>query len=373
MLCHSLADQADLSSLPGLIADFPSWLPAIFPSLETLSLAHNAFRYLPPSITLFDQLRRVKTHGNQLARSGHHRGRVRHNTKDIVRLLRNAPPTVEGLPKVESLSVTCVRVLRGVTRGQEAGVEAATDGLDVLRLDDSTEDGCLAAGSRSGTPTQRSLPPHLEQLVTESYTCCSCHAFVAASSAAFLPALYERMHHLDPGVALPARLPGSTSSSAAPHTPVAATPASASSSRSSSMSRPLPSPGTTVSSPIPFVQPRPGRTPSFASSSPPLSASPSPSASPAQASFPPPPHRLTLEEKVLLLLIGRGLDLTTFVVGDTEGYRFCKACARAHLGVIEEACGCEVCRGESRWREEEEGNEGGVMRWLRRRAGRMRA
>lgn len=85
---------------------------------------------------------------------------------------------------------------------------------------------------------------------------------------------------------------------------------------------------------------------------------------------------MTLEEKVLLALLGRGVELMTFVIGDERGWRFCRACAGVHLGLRagegegegkeESRCGCMVCKEERRVRE---GSEG-VMRWLRRKGGR---
>lgn len=369
--------------------EFPSWLPSIFPCLETLSLAHNAFRFLPPSVTLFHHLRRLKTHGNQLARPGRQRGRVKHNTKEVVRELRRMPLGVEVWVGPESLAVACTRVIRRARREAEEAGEAKEGGGS----SGGSESGARAVGSptRTATPTEGSLPAHLERLVGESYTCCACRAFVPTTSPAFVGPLYERVHHLDPGVSLPAKIPPPSPGLGRSRPPLATAPGlagaaeSSASSRSSSAVWPadataaMPAASQVAAvAPLAIPPARPGliarssTTSSFASNSPPLSTSPSPAASPVQAAFPPAPHRLTLEEKVYLLLMGRGLDVTPFVVGDEEGHRFCAGCARRHLGLGGGKCGCGVCEGERRWREEEEGREGGVMRWLRRKAGRGR-
>ena len=367
------------------LIEFPAWLPSIFPFLETLSLAHNAFRFVPPWITLFHHLRRLRTHGNQLARPGRQRGRVKHNTKEVIRELRAIPLGTEAGAGLETLVVVCAQVIRNARRDEkEDGLarELSELGLDNAEFKAGTKDRTglgsrsAASPSRTATPTEGALPLHIERLVHESYECCSCHAFVPTTSPAFVGPLYERVHHLDPGVSLPARL--------SPHSPSLARPLLAPAPDSSPaplMAQPpplpaaFPSPTSAVHAlAIPPARPgRASRSSSFASNSPPLSTSPSPGVSPVQAAFPPAPHRLTLEEKVYLLLMGRGLDVTPFVVGDEEGYRFCAGCARRHLGVEQGACACGVCVGERRWREEEEGVEGGVMRWLRRKTGRGRS
>lgn len=273
------------SSTDATHADVPTYFHDLFPGLETLNLSTNQFLHLPPMMMLWHSMRRIRTHGNHL-RKGRGKGRrgkgTRGNLKEILRILSLPPPSPSPPPSGSpppsptgpiSLLNTCAIILRS-----------------------------------SPLPLPPSLPPHLSQLLSESYTCTSCHLFISSlSSSSWIPSLFELVYHLDPGVSIPR-----------------------------------------------FTSPHP------------------PSSSDPLRTGSPPPHQLTLEEKVLLSLLSRGTDLAIYVMGDRESSRFCRECCRAHLGFEEEAegrvgCGCRVCEEEARVRE---GKGEGIMRWLRRRNGR---
>lgn len=331
---------------------FPSFLPILFPNLETLSLSNNHFRHLPPEVTLFPHLRRLRTHGNFLSRS---KDGTAWNAKKIAEVvqerwtitgkLRRWPMEV----KMESLVDLSTRVLQASIHPNPTALSGISD-----------------------------IPPHLSSLVEQSYVCASCQHFISVTSPAYLPPLFERVHHLDPGVNIPEKVKSSNRSP---------------SDRNRQSSSP-PSPGPSVPIPIPLEALSP------AENFPPLpSFRPSPSSyiSPAvmpnsgyipeAAIFPPPgnilprdpdlPQVLSLEEKVFLALLGRGSDLPCYIIGDSSDqkrYSFCVTCAAGHLGLGlsydggrgECRCWCRVCKGEAKVREGENG-ERRVMRWLRRR------
>lgn len=253
-------------------------MPDLFPHLETLALSHNDFRHLPPSIVLFKHLRRVRTHGNKLSKGHSRRIGTRHNVREIQQLIqqkrdRGAVASDAAVPALTALAARQAQIFQ-----------------------------------RSGSANKNvELPPHLERIVSLSFECYGCRAFVLADDDRYLPPLFERVHHLDPGVALPTLIGYSASTEG--HS-------TNGSSRTGGSK---------------------------------------------------PPHLLTLEERVLLALIGRGLDLTTFVIGG-EGYQFCLPCATSHLALDQNSCACRVCAEERRVKGDERGSDGdSIMRWLRRK------
>lgn len=167
------------------------------------------------------------------------------------------------------------------------------------------------------------LPPHLQSFLAESYTCCSCSQFITRSNQLrelggnWLPPVFERVHFLTPGVSLPT-IPSTVGRPSTPLSTIAA--------------------GTDLTSTL----------------------------SPA----------LTLEEKVILALISRGILLSTYILGGSESdgiwedHRYCVECVGRHLGLDgkeDGGCGCDTCAVE---REVRGGHAGGVLRWLRRKGGR---
>lgn len=351
-----------------ILAALPSTLPTLLPGLETLSLSNNSCRYLPPCLTLFAQLRRLKTHGNQLARRGKTKlprrrreegvnegwdwqkeGPVRSNTREVVKLVRDrmdAWRVAEGAgeeaggAQVESLLDIALQVARAglpelwhTTAGEPGLRKAATD----EREDDSPSAPSPSLSAAFDPPPldlASILPPTLHSALVDSYTCASCRTFTSPLSTTlislWLPPLYERVHHLDPGISLPTQIIRPTGP-------------------------PAPPPPSSLRTDVPR----------------------------------PSPHHLTLEERVLLALYGRNTELQTIVVGHEEAHRFCLRCAVGHLGLLGEEgekcglgreCRCEVCAEESRVKGEPMVGEErsvrereGVMRWLRRKAGRRRS
>lgn len=60
---------------------------------------------------------------------------------------------------------------------------------------------------QGGATTDTFLPPHLHDALAGAYECASCGRFVLPSSPTWSPPFSERVHHLDPGISLPSRLP----------------------------------------------------------------------------------------------------------------------------------------------------------------------
>ncbi|GAA5965753.1 hypothetical protein JCM3765_007332 [Sporobolomyces pararoseus] len=175
------------------LSTFPSWLPELFPSLETLSLSHNQFYHLPPSIMLFSDLQRLRTHGNHLVhpekallplridkkRESKRGGGNRANSKRIVySLLRGtssntpSPATVPHFPSLFRISA------------------------EILLLSPSPSASDISL-----------LPPHLSQTLSESYICTSCRLPILSidqDSERFISEpLFERVHLVHPGISLP--------------------------------------------------------------------------------------------------------------------------------------------------------------------------
>ncbi|BGP23745.1 leucine-rich repeat containing protein [Rhodotorula toruloides] len=394
------------------LTTFPFFLTALFPNLETLSLSHNAFPHLPPWVTLFSSLRRLRTHANRLVssrkalkplptttsgrrRATTKRAGTRANVRDILVDLRY---TISEM-RPDRLLPSCVPASETSLAGLSAQL------LQTLNLGAAADGGSASAFA--------SIPPHLRDLVEGSYTCISCTRFISNESDLYVPPFWERVHHLDPGISIPSRLP--------PHSA------------------------------------RPRSSSSHASSSPPLSSStemlepPFLNGNSSAAERP-----ATLEQRLLLTLLAR-LDaptppthpralahrrassstslsslasatiarrpalsensppvLPTLVMGGSgpygRDYRFCALCAAAHLGLDVElkavalerfkaldpsersyeeergevlrlstwVCTCVVCKEERRMRSQiEEAIEEGdakvaasrakVLRWLRRK------
>lgn len=313
-----------------LSEDLPFFLTRLFPSLETLSLSHNLFTHLPPTITLFPHLRRLKTHGNKFGKS---KGGIGQNAKEIARLVRakwtsNIPiRAIRSTPKgfgstVESLSNIVAMVLK---QGMPKKIKYPK--FHAQSDDESSSEEDEAA---SVTSSFLALPRHLQKLVLHSYKCASCQNFISPTSIEYLPALFEKIHHLDPGVSIPTYL---------------------------------------VPPPAPYIRTRSDSQSSISQ----LSESPSSSTS---SSFDRPPHLLSLEEKVFVALLGRGTGLATYIIGDEYGgYSFCVNCAARHLGLNdlegEKKCCCLVCKEEDKVRVKGY-RELTTMRWLRRRPGALK-
>ncbi|GAA5870188.1 hypothetical protein JCM8547_006912 [Rhodosporidiobolus lusitaniae] len=358
------------------LTSFPIYLTRLFPHLETLSLSHNQFAHLPAWITLFSSLRRIRTHGNLLVTS------------------RRA---------LKPLSERISRKKRSRPRGTQANVRDVLPFLrDVLLEMDL---GDLLPSSPSNTPpsltsisTQLSqsvfateetlIPPHLEHLLLESYHCTSCRRYILATSPLHLPAFFERIHHLDPGVSLPSHIPSSPS----PARPPPSSPFSAPSSQ-----RLVSTDQRILLALLSRLDSRPPRPPPRRTSS---TASLSSLASTSTTSNGPPRRRPTRRERDWEN--GKAVLPTLVVGGEGEHgreYRFCVVCAAAHLGMeqeledtgVEWACWCFVCVEERRvkgetaadlpkeadekdTRAKENGGEGTVeaskakvLRWLRRK------
>ncbi|GAA5821879.1 hypothetical protein JCM11251_004757 [Rhodosporidiobolus azoricus] len=367
------------------LTTFPLYLTRLFPNLETLSLSHNLFPHLPPYVTLFSSLRRLRTHGNRLVSSRkalkpldgqftkkkrrekvHPRGAgTRANVRDVLVMLQQQLAdfsTFESFPPernvFQPLFSTCTQLVRESVFDTPAEVLAH-------------------------------LPQHLRNVVLSSYTCASCRRFILAGTPLHVLPFSERIHHLDPGISLPTRVP------AAPST----TPPLSSGSSSALFAHPYAERPATVEQRIllallarldarPPPPPRPS-TMRRTSSSTSLSSL----ASTSTTSNGPPRRRPTRRERDWEN--GKAV-LPTLVIGGEgdqgDGYRFCALCAAAHLGLEAELqevgaqwqCRCCVCVEERRIRggnpvdeshrdgeETEDGevrkSKARVMRWLRRK------
>lgn len=355
-----LYDLSSTNFLPDT-AGIPTFLPLLFPSLETLSLTHNQFQHLPPVITLFPHLRRLKTHGNQLAKSY---GGTSTNTSTISRIVTARWRSREegdresrsGGSRVETLVNVAAMVTRKHTSQpkkratspfsrQNNGVVNSNEGdrSDSSTNTDDDEEDSIQLYSKI------QLPQHLQLLISKSYTCASCQRFISSlNSYSHLPPLFEKVHHLDPGVRIPTyRVP------------------------------PPPLPLYTFS-------PNDVNYDVFLPTLPSMTAALSPE---SPSNFVP-PQLLSAEEKVFIALLARGAGLATYVIGEgdtngvgggSRGYSFCVDCAGNHLGltppsissVLHRAiviCECYVCKEERKVRSNGYGGDP-VMRWLRRRPG----
>jgi len=163
---------------------FPSFLLLLFPNLESLSLSHNAFPHLPPSLTLFSNLRRLKSHGNPLVQS--HKALLP-LTKDSSQAQREGKGTRSNVRQI----------LKDLSRRRPP-----SDSPDSVRslFSISTE---LLHSLPLPSPSTDDFPPHLSELLSSSYTCVSCKSFILPSSPSFVHPFFERLHFLSPGINLP--------------------------------------------------------------------------------------------------------------------------------------------------------------------------
>ncbi|KAJ8294474.1 hypothetical protein OF846_002317 [Rhodotorula toruloides] len=276
-------------------------------------------------------------------------------------------------------------------------------GLSAQLLQSLNLDGPTDSGSPSALAN---IPPHLRDLVEASYTCISCSRFIPYESDLHVPPFWERVHHLDPGISLPSRLPPQ---SARPRSSSPPFPSSSDVNDFSDDSSAAERPATLeqrllltllarLDASAPPSHPRP-LAHRRASSSTSLSslASATIARRPAPTDNGPP-------------------VLPTLVMGGSgpygRDYRFCALCAAAHLGLDAEmkaialerfkvlepferrqegeqsyeeereelhrlsswVCMCEVCKEERRMREQREEGDADVaaskakiLRWLRRK------
>ncbi|KAM0788691.1 hypothetical protein ACM66B_002788 [Microbotryomycetes sp. NB124-2] len=160
----------------------PAFLPKLFPNLETLNLSNNAFKHLPPAIMLFSCLKRIKTRGNKLAKHGKvPRLRSLHATDD---------PTRSNTREVVDTIKTRLPALLAAQKEALPIPSLFSIALDVVRSHQIDPAG---------------LPELFSTAIATSYACCSCHQAVNEISTPLLhlPPLFERVHHLDPGVIVP--------------------------------------------------------------------------------------------------------------------------------------------------------------------------
>ncbi|KAK4056529.1 hypothetical protein OIO90_002376 [Microbotryomycetes sp. JL221] len=282
----------------------PSFLHRLFPCVETLNLTNNAFLHMPPSILLWSSLRRVKTRGNLLAKHG-----------------KTKVPRLHPLP---GLASTVDAPTRSNTREIIEILRVRLDALSVIDFSASRVPSLVSISiqkARALVAFSETLPIHLAEAVNDSYVCASCSRAIDTETSPLLhlPALFERVHHLDPGVVIPRQQ--------TPHSDVTTD----------------------------YV-PNEGR-----------SSTPSPS-----SSF---RNSISIEERVMLALYGRNTTIETFVIGDEQDYRFCAFCAISHLNLspstCNQRCKCLVCVEERRVRGESDRSDDGpnVLRWLRKKSG----
>lgn len=362
----------------GPVADLPSFLPTLFPNLDSLTLSNNAFTRLPPSITLFASLRRLRLHGNRLARS-RRALECRENRRRPAEASGDGPVRI-NVPRVRQELRQAL-----LTHPAAAFVPSGTRLPSLFSLSAELAHLHLSADEWEGNAALATLPLQLSDAITDSYHCLSCGRFVLPTSPLFVGPFWERWHHLDPGVSLPRteavqanvttrrRQPRAGPSEDAAHMPDDRDPHSPPDGR-----RPA-----TLDQRIwlallarPFPDIRDPRSPSTAEG---VSTQRRPAAAKPRESFPP------------TLVIGGRRPLG-------RGYRFCALCAACHLemetilremvlAAVEEGeegvgerivqwrCRCFVCEEERRVRNErEEGHEDGtthatssVLRWYRRK------
>ncbi|KPV77369.1 uncharacterized protein RHOBADRAFT_51235 [Rhodotorula graminis WP1] len=189
------------------LTTFPLYLTRLFPHLETLSLSHNAFAHLPPWVTLFPSLRRLRTHGNRLVSA-------RKALKPLARP-KDKPARARAHPRRAGTRAD-VRDVLPVVRAAvlRAPLEALLPSSRLGSLPSLfsiaaqlAHEQLVDAEVQDGAATDNFLPPHLHDVLAAAYTCASCRSFVLPSSPISVPPFSERAHHLDPGISLPSRLP----------------------------------------------------------------------------------------------------------------------------------------------------------------------
>jgi hypothetical protein len=189
---NDLKDKASLilNSIKSLdlsrnqLSSFPIWLPLnLFPRLTSLSLSHNQFKVLPPCITLFSGLKRLKTNGNhRLITTSPDKALLRANSKRILQLLSSS------------------------TNAASASSESRRPS-SLFRI--SIESLLVSTTTTTSTRLNSLLPPHLGEILTKSYTCQGCQNVIIYSSDRdnkYLEGgglITERIHFVNPGINLP--------------------------------------------------------------------------------------------------------------------------------------------------------------------------
>ncbi|GAA5833367.1 hypothetical protein JCM5353_008429 [Sporobolomyces roseus] len=174
------------------LTSFPSFLPRLFPNLESLSLSHNAFTHLPPSLTLFSNLRRLKLHGNLLVQS----------QKALLPLHKDSSQAQRPGKGTRSNVRQIMKDLLSLRLSQRL---SSHDSPNPVRSLFSISLEILHSFSSSSLyPSTDDLPPHLLEALSDSYLCSSCTRFILPSSPSYTPPFFERLHFLSPGINLPA-------------------------------------------------------------------------------------------------------------------------------------------------------------------------
>ncbi|GAA5889887.1 hypothetical protein JCM8208_001159 [Rhodotorula glutinis] len=192
------------------LTTFPLFLPRLFPHLETLSLSHNALAHLPPWVTLFSSLRRLRTHGNRLVSA-------RKALKPLARPIgaEVKPSRVRAHPRSAGTRADVRDALPFVRAAVlEAPLEALLPSSRLGSLPSLfsvtaqvAHEQLAGAENRVDVALEPFLPPHLHDVLAGAYACASCRRFILPTSPISSPPFSERAHHLDPGISLPSRLP----------------------------------------------------------------------------------------------------------------------------------------------------------------------
>ncbi|GAA5990895.1 hypothetical protein JCM11641_002874 [Rhodosporidiobolus odoratus] len=372
------------------LTTFPLYLTRLLPSLETLSLSHNEFPHLPAWATLFSSLRRLRTHGNRLI-----------NSRKALKPLANGRKAQreKAYPRLAGSRANVREVLVSLRRRLEEpdadqhDLTTTSAPSSLVSISTQLAQSCHSRLPRTAFEDELAaiLPSHLSDLVLSSYECASCMRFILANNPLHVPPFLERVHHLDPGIALPSRVPPPPARSASP-------PLNANGNRTPPMAPSYAERPATIEQRVLLAliaridarPPPPPRRPSLRRAS--STTSLSSLASTSTTSNGPPRRRPTRRERDWQN--GKAI-IPTLVVGGAgeqgDGYRFCVPCAAAHLGLdaelaaagLEWTCRCFVCSEEKRVREGEPAPEeekqslnghaavqqskAKVMRWLRRK------
>ncbi|GAA5892895.1 uncharacterized protein JCM6883_007506 [Sporobolomyces salmoneus] len=337
------------------LTSFPSFLPHLFPSLETLSLSHNQFHHLPPSITLFSHLSRLRTHGNHLVSS----------EKALLPLkVDKKKESKGGQRRRKGTQANSKRIIASLLHRRPLRSTSTETTIKSASLFRTSIELLLSSPSRNLDTDLSLLPPHLLELLSNSYICASCKGTILStpedSDRYVEEPLYERVHLVSPGISLP---------------------------RSKSTSAP-----TDPGGPQEYEEDEDGtkRGNELASFEQLLlltiynrydSQPPPPLSSRRSRDGGPERRRRNRGLPTIVIGGGGGIDREDDDEGGTiksdsgNEWRFCVECARCHLGVSKGGkCRCFVCREERRVRGEETEGEGEkeegeerVLRWLRRR------
>ncbi|BGP14965.1 hypothetical protein JCM10213v2_002920 [Rhodosporidiobolus nylandii] len=356
------------------LSTFPLYLTRLLPNLETLSLSHNLFPHLPAWVTLFSSLRRLRTHGNRLV-SSRKALKPLPNGKSKGRKRDKAHPRNAGTRADARASLAFIRTQLALN-SREALLPSSTSAIPPSLVSISTQ----LAQNLPGLPASAASDAFDLSPLSSSLPSSPNPANLPACPSEYDP--LDRVHHLDPGIALPSHIPPRS-----PHHPsLSNTPPSSSPFASPFAERPATVEQRVLLALLARLDARPPAPPVRRTSS---SASLSSLASTSTTSNGPPRRRPTRRERDWEN--GKAV-LPTLVIGgageQSEGYRFCVLCAAAHLGLeteleekgVQWECVCVVCVEERRVREgapapERDEGQGGevarskakVMRWLRRK------